>query len=77
MLRAFADRVKQSADHVALQVTRCSKVLTWTYQQYYNECLYFASALVELHATERSCINVIGFNSPEWIISFMGITRMY
>ena len=32
----------------------------------------FAKALQEIGVSERSSVNIIGANSPEWVISFMG-----
>ena len=34
----------------------------------------FARAMVALGIPERRCINIIGFNSPEWVIGFVGAT---
>jgi len=68
----FKDRVKKSGDLLALSITRNGITRNWTYSEYYKDCCIFASALIELKITERSAINVIGFNSTEWIIGFMG-----
>jgi long-chain-fatty-acid--CoA ligase ACSBG len=32
----------------------------------------FAKAMVYLGISIRRCTNIIGFNAPEWIISFVG-----
>lgn len=37
-----------------------------------RESLNFAKALHKLQITERSAIAIMGFNSPEWVFSFMG-----
>lgn len=44
----------------------------WTWQQYYEEALAFAKSLVHLKVTERSAVCIMGFNSPEWVFSFIG-----
>lgn len=45
-----------------------------TYVQYLEEALKFARALVSLGVTSKSCINIIGHNTPKWILSFVGST---
>ena len=67
------ERLKTIKDAMAMHVTRNGKHLTWTFGEYYRDIRCFASAILELGIKERGCINVIGFNSPEWVISFMGI----
>ena len=32
----------------------------------------FGKALLAVEASERSSVNIIGFNAPEWFIAFMG-----
>lgn len=46
--------------------------VTLTYQQYYAECMKFAQALLNEGCTEFTTINLIGFNSPEWVIAYYG-----
>ena len=72
LINIFEDRVKKSADLIAFQYVKDNKLRTWTFAEYYRDCTYFAAALLELNIKERGCINVVGFNSPEWIISFIG-----
>ena len=45
---------------------------TWTFQEYYNDAKKFANALLSLGITMNSSVNILGFNSPEWMISFYG-----
>ena len=56
----------------ALKVKRNNKWLTWTYAQYYAEACYFAKGLIALGITPYSAVNIIGFNAPEWHITFYG-----
>lgn len=46
--------------------------MSLTYRQYYKECQTFAKALISLGITEYTSINIIGFNSVEWAVSFFG-----
>ena len=40
--------------------------------EYYHECMNYAASLIAFGAEEYTSINIIGFNSPEWHISFLG-----
>jgi long-chain-fatty-acid--CoA ligase ACSBG len=46
--------------------------MSLTYEQYYNECLRFSRALLALGYPEFTVVNLIGFNSPEWMIAYFG-----
>jgi len=72
IMDVFRDRLNKEKDLVAFSINQNGKTRKWTYQEYYNECCYFAAALIELGIKERSCINIIGNNSPEWVIGCIG-----
>lgn len=55
-----------------MHVLRKNKIFTWTWTQYYTEAINFAKALKALNITERSAVNIMGFNSPEWVIAYIG-----
>jgi long-chain-fatty-acid--CoA ligase ACSBG len=59
-------------DVPAMRVMRKNKEYIWTWIQYYSDTLSFAKTLHFLGVDERSCVNIMGFNSPEWAISFYG-----
>ena len=44
----------------------------WTWQEYYEDVRKFGKAVMAVEASERSSVNIIGFNAPEWFIAFMG-----
>lgn len=44
----------------------------WTYRQYYDDCTNFAKTLIFLNVSKYKIINIIGFNSPEWLIANIG-----
>ena len=44
----------------------------WTWKQYYDEIVSFSKSLHQLGIEERKAVNIMGFNSPEWAISFYG-----
>jgi long-chain-fatty-acid--CoA ligase ACSBG len=58
----------------ALAVKRAGKWIFWHYKDFYSQAMYFARAMVSMGITPRSCINIIGFNSPEWVLAFVGAT---
>ena len=35
-------------------------------------CEYFGIAMIYLGLTERDAVNILGFNSVEWMVSFHG-----
>lgn len=49
-----------------------SKWTEWTWKEYYDDVMKFAKALIKLDFKAHKCINIIGFNSPEWVIANMG-----
>jgi len=53
-------------------VERKGKVITWSWKQFWNDSFSFAKALAKLEVRERSAVAVMGFNSPEWVIGFLG-----
>lgn len=45
---------------------------TWTWNEYKDEAFTFAKSLVKSDVKERSSIAIMGWNSPEWVISLIG-----
>ena len=45
---------------------------TWTWKEYYDIVIQFAKALLSLGFERHDCINIIGFNSPEWFFANFG-----
>ncbi len=44
----------------------------WTYCKYYRDSRKFSKTLIALKITQLKAVNIIGFNAPEWAISFYG-----
>ena len=44
----------------------------WTWKQYYDDCDKFAKTLIHLNVESFGIVNIIGFNSPEWLIANNG-----
>jgi long-chain-fatty-acid--CoA ligase ACSBG len=49
-----------------------SDYTVWTWSDYWSDCMKFAKALLKLNVSKFDVINIIGFNSPEWLISNLG-----
>jgi long-chain-fatty-acid--CoA ligase ACSBG len=59
-------------EHNAIKVMRDKKELSWSWRQYYRDSMSFAKSLHALGVDERKAVNIMGFNSPEWAISYCG-----
>jgi len=55
----------------ALSVKRNDEWVTWSYADYLKDVESIASAFIKLGLEERSSVAIMGFNSPEWFISYM------
>jgi long-chain-fatty-acid--CoA ligase ACSBG len=45
---------------------------TWTWEKYYSDSIRFAKSLIHLNVDMFKISNIIGFNSPEWLIANSG-----
>jgi len=62
-----AMRVKQPVNNAIP-----SEWKTWTWDQYWHDCMSFGKTLLHLNVGAFKVVNVIGFNSPEWLIANTG-----
>ena len=46
--------------------------MTWTYAKYYEDACNYGKAMLACGITQYAAVNIIGFNAPEWHISFFG-----
>ena len=67
----FKKVVKKYPNKPALRVKRNGEWKTWTFKQYYLDVARGAKSLIKLGVEPHSGICVIGFNSPEWFISYV------
>jgi long-chain-fatty-acid--CoA ligase ACSBG len=44
----------------------------WSWNEYFNDCRAFAKTLMHLDVKTFGIINILGFNSPEWMIANCG-----
>eukprot|EP00051_Salpingoeca_urceolata_P004954 m.69126 g.69126 ORF g.69126 m.69126 type:complete len:737 (-) comp13958_c0_seq1:266-2476(-) len=69
----FRNAVSKHPDAVALKVERpLGTWKQWTYSEYYQQARTAAKAFMTLGLEPSQSINIIGFNSPEWLIADVG-----
>lgn len=68
----LAKTVADSGDKVCMKVKRGGDWVTWTWTEYLAEATKVAKALMALGVEERSAVAIVGFNSPEWVFSWIG-----
>ena len=68
----FLKACDEKGDAPSMHVMRDGKHLTWSWTQFKKEAYAFSKSLTHLAVDERSVINIMGFNSPEWAISYYG-----
>ena len=47
---------------------------TWSWKAYYDKSMACAASLISSSVgfQQHDCVNIIGFNSPEWFVAQMG-----
>ena len=68
----FDNTLRQGAKKPALRYKVGEKYVSWTFEEYHRDAMHFACSMVKLGIPELSTLNVIGFNSPQWVIGFAG-----
>ena len=68
----FLNCVKQHGPRNSMYVERDGKIASWTWNEYQQQAFQFAKGLAKINIAERSGISIMGFNSPEWVIGFIG-----
>ena len=61
---------KRWGDDLAL--TNCDRTQTWTFNEYWNESVRFAKSLLQVGFQPFQSVNIIGFNSAEWMFADIG-----
>lgn len=65
--------MKAGGQRNAIFIERGDKQLSWSWNDYQREAVRFAKSLNKLKVTERSAVAIMGFNSPEWVFSFLEV----
>lgn len=68
----FQRSLEKFGNEKALAVQREGVWKSWTYKQYYDDCVRFAKSLVQVGHQPFDCVCILGFNSPEWFIADIG-----
>ncbi|XP_065059824.1 long-chain-fatty-acid--CoA ligase ACSBG2-like [Rhopilema esculentum] len=55
-----------------LKEEKDGKWVTWTYKEYHQDVQIAAKAFIKLGLEPYNAVGIIGFNSPEWMISDLG-----
>ena len=63
-------------DKPAMKVEREGAWVTYTWSEYYSGSERVAKSLIALGLAPHDCVNIIGFNSPEWFMAQMGAILM-
>ena len=53
-------------------VKRNNENISFTYQQYWSLCNQVAKSFIKLGLESGQSVCILGFNSPEWMISLYG-----
>ena len=72
MIELFDKIVKEHPLKETLFIERGGKWVSWTWQQFYNESINFAKAVISMKIPPFKTVNILASNCPEWLISFMG-----
>ena len=72
LCQMFLNAVRSGGDRPSMWVERNDQKLCWTWSQYWQDAMAFAKSCHHLNTSVRSAVAVMGFNSPEWAITFMG-----
>jgi long-chain-fatty-acid--CoA ligase ACSBG len=72
LVDALLEAASLTPDLVAFKVKRGGEWVSWTYAQYSDQAHCFARGLASLGIAGRKCTNICSFNSPEWVISYLG-----
>ncbi|XP_067017003.1 long-chain-fatty-acid--CoA ligase ACSBG2-like [Acropora muricata] len=64
--------VRVAPKRVALSVKRNGEWVQWNYQEYYGAVRCAAKSFIKLGLEPYHGVGILGFNAPEWIISYLG-----
>ena len=64
--------MSQNGERPALKVKRGGEWKEWSYKEYYTDIQRIAKSCIALGLEPHHGVSIIGFNSPEWAITFMG-----
>lgn len=72
IMTVLKNTVQKLPNGIALGVKRDGQWKKWTYQQYHDESVKAAKSFIKLGLEPYHGVGILGFNSPEWFISYIG-----
>ena len=71
VINVFKRTIHAYPHQTAFNVKRDGVWKGWTYLEYYKAVCCVAKSLFKLGLEPRHGVSILGFNSPEWFISYM------
>jgi len=68
----FEETVQLEKDNKALFVERDGQWINFTWNQFRKFAISFAKAVISIGVESYQTVNILGFNSPEWFMAFIG-----
>jgi long-chain-fatty-acid--CoA ligase ACSBG len=72
MINIFKKAAAEKPEAVALRVEDGNSWKQWTYKQYFDDTLRCARALIKLGVAPHQSVNIMGHNSPQWMLAGLG-----
>lgn len=72
VMEIFQKTVQRCGNSRALSYKRDTEWISYTWKQYYQNCMFFGKALISIGVEAHDCVAIIGHNSPEWFFTNVG-----
>ena len=67
------NKLSQASGHSPAHKVKQNDIwITWTYNQYLDDVEKAAKSMIKLELEAHHGVPILGFNSPEWFITFIG-----
>lgn len=71
VVNVFKRAIQTFPRQTAFSIKRNGEWKQWTYMDYYRDVCAVAKSLFKLGLDPKHSVCIIGFNSPEWFISYV------
>lgn len=72
LLEQFYNIATKNPNHPALMVRKRNKWNPISYSEYYNQCVNFAKSLKFIGLEKGTCVCIMGYNAPGYMIAHLG-----
>ena len=72
IMELFEIIVKEMGQTEALFYEKEGKMLAYSWHQYWKKTRYFARALISIGVEPFRTVNILGYNSPQWFMAYLG-----